>query len=266
MCSTCCCRFWRTACLTDSQGRRVDFKNTVIIMTSNVGARLITDKQKALGFADRRTRPPRRTGQLKKIRERCAGRAEKGRSVRNSSTVWTTSLSLTSSTQENIRGNCPSDAADALQAPSKDLGIDARACPMRRWRQLPRPGLIRCTVRVRCAVRSSRRLRMCWRRRCLRAASRPETRSVWTMLTVPSHLRPRDARRRRLRRRRKPIRLRPLRIRRPSPRKTNKRSAGPVAHSMCGGAFFATGRGFGARRTVLSGEASLPEIKSMKGF
>ena len=37
--------------LTDSQGRTVDFKNTVIIMTSNVGARLITDKQKSLGFA-----------------------------------------------------------------------------------------------------------------------------------------------------------------------------------------------------------------------
>ena len=37
--------------LTDSQGRTVDFKNTVIIMTSNVGARLITEKQKALGFA-----------------------------------------------------------------------------------------------------------------------------------------------------------------------------------------------------------------------
>ena len=38
--------------LTDSQGRRVDFKNCVIIMTSNVGARLITDKQTAFGFAD----------------------------------------------------------------------------------------------------------------------------------------------------------------------------------------------------------------------
>ncbi|WP_407724077.1 ATP-dependent Clp protease ATP-binding subunit [Ruminococcus sp. JL13D9] len=38
--------------LTDSQGRTVDFKNTVIIMTSNVGARLITDKQKSLGFKD----------------------------------------------------------------------------------------------------------------------------------------------------------------------------------------------------------------------
>ncbi|MEE0953415.1 MAG: ATP-dependent Clp protease ATP-binding subunit [Ruminococcus sp.] len=37
--------------LTDSQGRTVDFKNTVIIMTSNVGARMITDKQKSLGFA-----------------------------------------------------------------------------------------------------------------------------------------------------------------------------------------------------------------------
>ena len=36
--------------LTDSQGRRVDFKNTVIIMTSNVGARLITQKSKSLGF------------------------------------------------------------------------------------------------------------------------------------------------------------------------------------------------------------------------
>ena len=35
--------------LTDSNGRTVDFKNTVIIMTSNIGARLITDK-KNLGF------------------------------------------------------------------------------------------------------------------------------------------------------------------------------------------------------------------------
>ena len=35
--------------LTDSHGRTVDFKNTVIIMTSNIGARLITEK-KTLGF------------------------------------------------------------------------------------------------------------------------------------------------------------------------------------------------------------------------
>ncbi len=37
--------------VTDSQGKTVDFKNTVIIMTSNVGARLITEKQSSLGFA-----------------------------------------------------------------------------------------------------------------------------------------------------------------------------------------------------------------------
>lgn len=37
--------------LTDSQGRKVNFKNTIIIMTSNVGARLITEKQNSLGFS-----------------------------------------------------------------------------------------------------------------------------------------------------------------------------------------------------------------------
>ena len=37
--------------LTDSQGRTVNFKNTVIIMTSNLGARLITDR-KQLGFTN----------------------------------------------------------------------------------------------------------------------------------------------------------------------------------------------------------------------
>ena len=37
--------------LTDSQGRKVDFKNSVIIMTSNVGAKLITDKKSSFGFS-----------------------------------------------------------------------------------------------------------------------------------------------------------------------------------------------------------------------
>ncbi len=38
--------------LTDSQGRRVDFKNTIIIMTSNVGAGALTEKKRTLGFTD----------------------------------------------------------------------------------------------------------------------------------------------------------------------------------------------------------------------
>ena len=37
--------------LTDSQGRRVDFKNAVIIMTSNLGARELTEKKGSMGFA-----------------------------------------------------------------------------------------------------------------------------------------------------------------------------------------------------------------------
>ena len=36
--------------VTDSQGRRVDFKNTVIVMTSNVGAKNITAAEAKLGF------------------------------------------------------------------------------------------------------------------------------------------------------------------------------------------------------------------------
>ncbi len=37
--------------LTDSSGRRVDFSNTVVVMTSNVGAKAITDGRAPLGFA-----------------------------------------------------------------------------------------------------------------------------------------------------------------------------------------------------------------------
>lgn len=37
--------------LTDSQGRTVDFRSTVIVMTSNVGARVITERRTALGFS-----------------------------------------------------------------------------------------------------------------------------------------------------------------------------------------------------------------------
>ena len=38
--------------LTDSQGRKIDFKNTIIIMTSNIGASLITTPSKNLGFSE----------------------------------------------------------------------------------------------------------------------------------------------------------------------------------------------------------------------
>ncbi|MEE1321275.1 MAG: AAA family ATPase, partial [Acutalibacteraceae bacterium] len=37
--------------LTDSSGRKVDFRNTVIIMTSNLGAKMIVGEGRAIGFA-----------------------------------------------------------------------------------------------------------------------------------------------------------------------------------------------------------------------
>lgn len=38
--------------LTDSKGRKVSFKNSIIIMTSNVGASRITDDKQAIGFSE----------------------------------------------------------------------------------------------------------------------------------------------------------------------------------------------------------------------
>ncbi len=38
--------------LTDSNGRKADFKNCVLVMTSNIGAKLISENKKAMGFTD----------------------------------------------------------------------------------------------------------------------------------------------------------------------------------------------------------------------
>jgi ATP-dependent Clp protease ATP-binding subunit ClpC len=59
--------------LTDAQGRKIDFKNAIIIMTSNVGARDIAKGKTALGFGtsgqelDHEAIKGRVTGELKKL-------------------------------------------------------------------------------------------------------------------------------------------------------------------------------------------------------
>jgi ATP-dependent Clp protease ATP-binding subunit ClpC len=58
--------------LTDSLGRKVDFKNTVLIMTSNVGARLL-DKATPLGFH----RENQGDDQIKQIKETVMGELKK---------------------------------------------------------------------------------------------------------------------------------------------------------------------------------------------
>ena len=83
--------------LTDNYGRVIDFKNTVVIMTSNVGARDITQAQE-LGFHSGRTRARRF--------ETMAGEGQGGdgrrSSTRSSSTAWTTSSCSTRSSREHI--------------------------------------------------------------------------------------------------------------------------------------------------------------------
>ena len=59
--------------LTDSQGRTVDFKNTVIIMTSNIGAKLLTEKHNSLGFTNEESK----SGDSENTRELVLGELKK---------------------------------------------------------------------------------------------------------------------------------------------------------------------------------------------
>ena len=72
--------------LTDSQGRVVDFKNTVIIMTTNLGTRDIS-KGVNLGFQPDR----RRRGLLRADEGEGRRRSSSSTSVRSSSTASTRS-------------------------------------------------------------------------------------------------------------------------------------------------------------------------------
>lgn len=58
-------------CLTDSLGRKIDFKNTVVIMTSNIGTKLL-QKDVALGFqqeGQELTRKRKKDGVLEELRK-----------------------------------------------------------------------------------------------------------------------------------------------------------------------------------------------------
>ncbi len=48
--AVCPCQILEDGRLTDSKGRTVDFKNTLIIMTSNVGASVIEKGGRSMGF------------------------------------------------------------------------------------------------------------------------------------------------------------------------------------------------------------------------
>ena len=55
--------------LTDSQGHKVDFKNTIIVMTSNAGARNITENRSKLGFIANEAEEDNTDGEYERIHD-----------------------------------------------------------------------------------------------------------------------------------------------------------------------------------------------------
>ena len=152
--------------LTDSQGRVVDFKNTVIIMTTNLGTRDIA-KGVNLGF----NQAQRRSGLL---------RADEGQGLRGA--------------QAALPARVPQPCRRDHRVPAADAGADhldggqhdrlrraAAEGPRHAARADPggqepagRPGAsTRCSERGRCVGPCSARSRTCWPRRCSSARSDP---------------------------------------------------------------------------------------------
>ena len=62
--------------LTDAKGRRVDFRNSIIVMTSNIGAELIR-KGSAMGFASRSDEAKSRKQSYENMKEKLLGELKK---------------------------------------------------------------------------------------------------------------------------------------------------------------------------------------------
>ncbi|MBM3150197.1 MAG: AAA family ATPase, partial [Chloroflexi bacterium] len=62
--------------LTDAKGRRVDFRNSIVVMTSNIGAELIK-RDMTLGFATRTDEAKNRQVEYEKMKEKVLGELKK---------------------------------------------------------------------------------------------------------------------------------------------------------------------------------------------
>jgi len=63
--------------LTDAKGRRVDFRNSIIVMTSNIGAELIK-RDMSIGFATHIDSKEKQQGEYKKMKEKVLGASNSG--------------------------------------------------------------------------------------------------------------------------------------------------------------------------------------------
>ena len=149
--------------LTDGQGRTVDFKNTVIVMTSNLGSQMIQQmagsdydvvKLAVMGEVKTQFRPEF----INRIDEIVVFHAPR-------------------------RGAHQVDRAHAAARCSERAWrrwTMGSRCRTPRWPSSPRRASTRSTARGRSSARSSRSSRTRWRRRSSRAASPRRTPSTWT--------------------------------------------------------------------------------------
>ena len=150
--------------MTDGQGRTVDFKNTVIVMTSNLGSHMIQSmadsdyevvKLAVMGEVKTHFRPEF----VNRIDEVVVFHALADENIKSIARIQLKILA----------------AADLAKM---DYGLEVSRT--RRWRSSRRPGSTRSTARARSSARSSRRSRTRSPRRSWRGASRPGTRSAST--------------------------------------------------------------------------------------
>ena len=120
--------------LTDGQGRTVDFRNTVIIMTSNLGSQVI---QELAGESE-----------LRADEGRGDGIVQASTSGRSSSTASTTSCVFHPLGTEQIRAHRRHPARLPAQAPGRSRHR-ARRSTTRRWTSWARRVSTRCMARGR---------------------------------------------------------------------------------------------------------------------
>ena len=153
--------------LTDSQGRVVDFKNTVIIMTTNLGSRDIA-KSVNLGFGAVGADP---AGLLRADEEQGVGGAQAALPPRVPQPCRRDRRLPAAVARADRRDGRQHDRRRRA-APEGPRHV-ARAHPAGQGRSWPSAGSTRCSVPVRCVARCSARSRTCSPRRCSSARSAP---------------------------------------------------------------------------------------------
>lgn len=147
--------------LTDSLGRKVNFRNAVVVMTSNVGAKAITDSRRSLGFTQQTGEGAGRTDA--EIRSMVMSDLKKTFRPEFLNRVDDI-IVFHKLTRANIR-QIAQKLLGTVNTRMERAGRGAAGARMRRSMRSRRRGMTPCTVRGRCAgpsrARSPIRRRAC---------------------------------------------------------------------------------------------------------